>query len=55
MANLKIYSPLCKVFPSLLHVRSCYTVALTEERKYGRGAPFGGLALIGAWLAIAVP
>jgi uncharacterized membrane protein YgdD (TMEM256/DUF423 family) len=39
----------------VLFCGSCYTVALTEERKYGRGAPFGGLALIGAWLAIAVP
>ncbi|GAQ85399.1 hypothetical protein KFL_002330090 [Klebsormidium nitens] len=34
---------------------SCYTVAFTEDRKYGRGAPFGGFALIGAWLVAAMP
>jgi len=33
---------------------SCYVVALTEDRTWSAGAPFGGMALIAAWLAFAL-
>eukprot|EP00884_Botryococcus_braunii_P018208 jgi/Botrbrau1/5070/Bobra.37_1s0034.1 len=33
---------------------SCYYAALTEDRSNAKLAPFGGFALIGAWLAFAV-
>ncbi|KAF5835481.1 hypothetical protein DUNSADRAFT_7321 [Dunaliella salina] len=33
---------------------SCYAVALTEDRSWSIGAPFGGMALIAAWLALAL-
>mmetsp|Transcript_21300 Transcript_21300/g.38065 ORF Transcript_21300/g.38065 Transcript_21300/m.38065 type:complete len:116 (+) Transcript_21300:81-428(+) len=32
---------------------SCYAVALKESRKFGRFAPFGGMAFICAWLSLA--
>jgi uncharacterized membrane protein YgdD (TMEM256/DUF423 family) len=31
---------------------SCYAVALSENRAYGRVAPTGGMMLIAGWLAI---
>ena len=37
----------------LLFSGSCYTVGLLQDRGYGRLAPFGGMAFIGGWLAIA--
>jgi len=33
---------------------SCYAAALTEDRSNSMFAPFGGFALIGAWLALAL-
>lgn len=33
---------------------SCYYAALTEDRGNAKLAPFGGFALIGAWLALAL-
>ena len=45
----------CGLFSTgiLLFSGSCYTVALMQERKpYSYPAPFGGLALIGGFLAI---
>lgn len=39
----------------LLFSGSCYAVALLEDRSYGKGAPFGGFALIAAWLSLALP
>jgi hypothetical protein len=30
-------------------------VALTEDKRYSVGAPFGGFAFMGAWLALALP
>ncbi len=39
----------------LLFSGSCYAVALLEDRSFGRMAPFGGFALIGAWLSLALP
>mmetsp|Transcript_20274 Transcript_20274/g.22962 ORF Transcript_20274/g.22962 Transcript_20274/m.22962 type:complete len:119 (-) Transcript_20274:276-632(-) len=32
---------------------SCYAVGLTEDRKNGKLAPFGGFCLMGGWLALA--
>jgi len=34
---------------------SCYAAAVTEDRAWGRGAPVGGVLLIGAWAALALP
>ncbi|GAB2285188.1 hypothetical protein Dimus_019639 [Dionaea muscipula] len=31
---------------------TCYTVAYLEDRKYGKLAPFGGFAFIGAWASL---
>lgn len=31
---------------------TCYAVALLEDRKYSRLAPFGGFAFIGAWASL---
>ncbi|KAK9155337.1 hypothetical protein Sjap_002817 [Stephania japonica] len=31
---------------------TCYTVALLEDRKYSRLAPFGGFAFMGAWASL---
>ncbi|GBF88331.1 transmembrane protein [Raphidocelis subcapitata] len=36
----------------LLFSGSCYACALTEDRKWGKGAPLGGVALMAAWLAL---
>lgn len=33
---------------------SCYAVALTGDRSYGRLAPAGGLTLTAAWLSLVV-
>ncbi|KAG2438348.1 hypothetical protein HYH02_010804 [Chlamydomonas schloesseri] len=32
---------------------SCYTVALQQERTWAKLAPFGGMTLMAAWLALA--
>ncbi|KAL6144027.1 hypothetical protein ACLB2K_054722 [Fragaria x ananassa] len=31
---------------------TCYTVALLEDRKYNKLAPFGGVAFIAAWASL---
>ena len=31
---------------------SCYAASLAEKREYGKLAPVGGFALIGAWLTL---
>ena len=31
---------------------SCYASSIAENRDYGKLAPFGGFALIGAWLSL---
>jgi len=33
---------------------SCYAVALTEDRKNGKAAPAGGVALMAGWLSLAL-
>lgn len=33
---------------------SCYTVALLEDRKYGKAAPIGGISLMMGWLSLAL-
>jgi len=33
---------------------SCYTVALLEDRKYGKAAPVGGFSLIAGWISLAL-
>jgi uncharacterized membrane protein YgdD (TMEM256/DUF423 family) len=33
---------------------SCYAVAVTEDRSYGKAAPAGGLALMAGWLSFAL-
>ena len=38
----------------VLFCGSCYFVGFTQDRGYGRLAPFGGMAFIGGWLAIAL-
>mmetsp|Transcript_62294 Transcript_62294/g.103580 ORF Transcript_62294/g.103580 Transcript_62294/m.103580 type:complete len:110 (+) Transcript_62294:178-507(+) len=37
---------------SALFCGSCYAVALTGDRSYGRLAPAGGFTLIAAWLTL---
>ena len=47
----------CSLFTSgiILFSGSCYAVAAANQRKpYSLGAPVGGFALIGGWLALAV-
>ncbi len=39
----------------LLFSGSCYAAALAEDRGLARAAPFGGFALIFAWLSLALP
>ncbi|KAF8060546.1 RPL6 [Scenedesmus sp. PABB004] len=36
----------------LLFSGSCYAAALTQNRTYGKLAPFGGIALIAAWASL---
>lgn len=31
---------------------SCYAVAVTEDRQYGKAAPAGGVALMAGWLSL---
>jgi uncharacterized membrane protein YgdD (TMEM256/DUF423 family) len=31
---------------------SCYMVGVTENRKYGKAAPIGGLCLMAGWLSL---
>jgi len=31
---------------------SCYAVGVTEDRKYGKAAPVGGLCLMAGWLSL---
>jgi hypothetical protein len=38
----------------LLFSGSCYACALREDRSLGKAAPYGGFALMGAWLAFAL-
>ena len=38
----------------LLFSGTCYVVGITENRANSTLAPFGGFALIGAWLALAL-
>lgn len=38
----------------ILFSGGCYAAALKEDRKYSISAPFGGFALMGAWLALAL-
>lgn len=33
---------------------SCYAVAMTEDRAYGKAAPVGGFALMAGWLSFAL-
>lgn len=33
---------------------SCYAVALQQDRAWGKMAPYGGMTLIAAWLALAL-
>ena len=39
----------------LLFSGSCYAAALAGDRSLARAAPFGGFALILAWLSLALP
>lgn len=39
----------------LLFSGSCYAAALTEDRGNAKLAPYGGMALIAAWLCLALP
>lgn len=36
----------------ILFSGSCYTVALLQDRSYGKMAPLGGMAFIAGWLAL---
>ena len=38
----------------LLFSGSCYTVAMLEDRKYSKAAPFGGLSLMAGWISLAL-
>jgi uncharacterized membrane protein YgdD (TMEM256/DUF423 family) len=39
----------------LLFSGSCYAAAFTENRSNAKLAPYGGMALIAAWLCLALP
>jgi len=39
---------------TLLFSGSCYLVAFTENRSYGKLAPYGGMSLIFGWLTLAL-
>ncbi|KAL6782379.1 hypothetical protein ACKKBG_A06560 [Auxenochlorella protothecoides x Auxenochlorella symbiontica] len=39
---------------TLLFSGSCYVVALTEDRSFGKLAPIGGFLLMGAWISLAL-
>ncbi|KAK9845063.1 hypothetical protein WJX74_010137 [Apatococcus lobatus] len=36
----------------VLFCGGCYAAALMEDRRYSISAPFGGFALMGAWIAL---
>mmetsp|Transcript_22577 Transcript_22577/g.28944 ORF Transcript_22577/g.28944 Transcript_22577/m.28944 type:complete len:130 (+) Transcript_22577:186-575(+) len=38
----------------LLFCGSCCVVGITEDRKYAKVAPYGGMAFIGGWLSLAL-
>ncbi|KAJ8600044.1 hypothetical protein CTAYLR_001814 [Chrysophaeum taylorii] len=50
----RLVAGLCFASGTCLFSGSCYAVAWTEDRTYGRPAPVGGLLLIGGWLALAL-
>ncbi|CAL8462359.1 g1892 [Coccomyxa elongata] len=46
---------ICTTAGILLFSGSCYAAAFTEDRANAKLAPFGGIALITAWLCLAIP
>lgn len=44
----------CFTIGTVLFSGSNYVVAYHEDRTYGKFAPYGGMLLIGGWLALAV-
>lgn len=39
-------------FGMVLFSGSCYAVGITEDRNYGRAAPWGGVCLMAGWLSL---